>query len=162
MLRVLGRVCFSLVFLWSAVHLARHTTAAGTLAVGHYAAAVCAAVGVLLLLSDWQPRSGAMLLAVLLLPATYLVDVVPLSAVRRSASLSPSFSQCGRVTVWLSALLCWPPQAVARGDVEAATGEYVSTLKSVALLGSLLMVISYEAELSSLKPSGAQVNEQSR
>jgi len=41
-------------------------------------------------------------------------------------------------------------------------GEYVSTLKSVALLGSLLMVISYEAELSSLKPSGAQVNEQSR
>ena len=107
MLRVLGRVCFSLVFLWSAVHLARHTTAAGTLAVGHYAAAVCAAVGVLLLLSDWQPRSGAMLLAALLLPATYLVDVVPLSAVRRSASRSPSFSQ-------LSFLLAvWPCYCMA-------------------------------------------------
>ena len=43
-------------------------------------------------------------------------------------------------------------QAVARGDVAAASDQYVSALKSVALLGSLFMIIGYEAELAKCQP----------
>ena len=43
-------------------------------------------------------------------------------------------------------------QAVARGDVAVASDQYVSALKSVALLGSLFMIIGYEAELAKSQP----------
>ena len=50
------------------------------------------------------------------------------------------------------------PQAVARGDagdVDVASGQYVSAVKNVALFGSLLMIMSYEAELSKFRPKEA-------
>jgi hypothetical protein len=41
---------------------------------------------------------------------------------------------------------------VAKGDVAVASDQYVSALKSVAILGSLLMIIGYEAELAKSQP----------
>ena len=85
MLRVLGRVCLSVLFLWSAAHCLRHGVEAERAPVAPslvYAAAVVSAVGALLLLCNLQPRVGSTLLALLLVPTVYIVDVVPLSAVR--------------------------------------------------------------------------------
>lgn len=50
------------------------------------------------------------------------------------------------------------PQAVARGgvgDVDVASGQFVSVLKNVALFGALLMISSYESELSKYRPTEA-------
>lgn len=88
MLRVLGRVCFSVVFLWSAIRCVRYdveTLVARGVPGGPsivYLAALLSTVGALMLLCNWQPRVGATILALLLVPTSYVVDVVPLSAVR--------------------------------------------------------------------------------
>ena len=90
MLRVLGRAIFSVVFLWSAVHCIRHGVEAEDLAargvpVGPstvYVVAVLSAVATLLLLCNLHARVGATLLALLLVPTAYIVDVIPLSVVR--------------------------------------------------------------------------------
>eukprot|EP01043_Picozoa_sp_COSAG02_P019237 COSAG02_NODE_919_length_15936_cov_5.055314_27_plen_101_part_00 len=82
MLRELGRVCISVLFLWSAIHCIRHGVDAEALAASGvpvgptivYAGAVVCIVGTLLLLVG-LPRIGATLLALL------LVDVIPLSVV---------------------------------------------------------------------------------
>lgn len=96
MLRELGRVCISVLFLWSAIHCIRHGVDAEALAargvpVGPpivYAGAVVCVVGTLLLLVG-LPRIGATLLALLLVPTAYLVDVIPLSVVSDQMCLCP-------------------------------------------------------------------------
>jgi uncharacterized membrane protein YphA (DoxX/SURF4 family) len=97
MLRALGRVCFSVLFLWSVAHCIRHGVDAEALVargvpVGPtivYSAAVVCAVGTLLLLCNLAPRIGATLLALLLVPTAYLFDVIPLSVVRDPLRLRP-------------------------------------------------------------------------
>lgn len=93
MVRVAGRVCLSVFFLWSAVHHARSTAGSEVLVAaglpGGAALVVCGAVvcgaATLLLLLDVLPAAGAAVLALLLVPATYFMDMVPLAAVRRLA-----------------------------------------------------------------------------
>ena len=97
MVRVVGRVCLCILFLWSAVHHARSGAASEALVASGLpggawvvtAAAVVCGAATLLLLLDALPQVGAAILALLLLPATYFMDVVPLAAVRRSCGLPP-------------------------------------------------------------------------
>lgn len=48
-------------------------------------------------------------------------------------------------------------QAVVDGDAALASAQFASALKSIALLGTLLMIIGYEAELAKYQIESTKV-----